>query len=155
MILHNWNQRKLLELIKISKKVLIQLPYIAITIILFYFNVIWHLQYYSAEWKTALVKVMLKPRKNRTNLELHSPISILHTQCLSIPNACKYVSNHQLDLRRKRYTFEQTHWLVQVIGRKVEVAVPSMESWGDTLMPQTGYIVIQKFHIFPYSRKRH
>ncbi|GBP06627.1 Probable RNA-directed DNA polymerase from transposon X-element [Eumeta japonica] len=72
----------------ISNKMLIELPRVAVRILLFIFNAMLRLEYYPNNWKVAVVKMIPKPGKD---------------------------VSQTIGFRRQHSTIEQTHRLVQVI----------------------------------------
>ena len=64
------NSKKAPGIDKISNKMLLELPRIALRIILFIFNAILRLEYYPSYWKVSLIKMILKPGKDHTKVKL-------------------------------------------------------------------------------------
>ncbi|GBP96727.1 Probable RNA-directed DNA polymerase from transposon BS [Eumeta japonica] len=58
---------------------LIELPRVAVRILLFIFNAMLRLEYFPNNWKVAVVKMIPKPGKDLTKAESYRPISLLPT----------------------------------------------------------------------------
>ncbi|GBP98301.1 Probable RNA-directed DNA polymerase from transposon X-element [Eumeta japonica] len=58
---------------------MIELPRVAVRILLFIFNAMLRLEYFPNNWKVAVVKMIPKPGKDLTKAESYRPISLLPT----------------------------------------------------------------------------
>lgn len=116
---------------KVSNKMILELPYIAVRILLFIFNAILRLSYYPHKWKTSLVIMIPKPGKDHTKVESYRPISLLPNisklfekllinKLNPLLNERRCIPDHQFGFRRKHSTIEQTHRLVNVIKQCFE-----------------------------------
>lgn len=125
------NPKKAPGIDKISNKMLLELPSIALRIILFIFNAILRLEYYPIEWKTSLVTMIPKPGKDNTKVESYRPISLLSNMSklferllmnILTPavNQNNSIPDHQFGFRKKHSTIEQVHRLVSVIRNAFE-----------------------------------
>ncbi|GBP17106.1 Probable RNA-directed DNA polymerase from transposon X-element [Eumeta japonica] len=118
----------------ISNKMLIELPRVAVRILLFIFNAMLRLEYYPNNWKVAVVKMIPKPGKDLTKAESYRPISLLPTMSKLFEKLLvaklspilaerNCIPDHQFGFRRQHSTIEQTHRLVQVIRSAFEQKV--------------------------------
>ncbi|GBP09889.1 Probable RNA-directed DNA polymerase from transposon X-element [Eumeta japonica] len=114
----------------ISNKMLIELPRVAVRILLFIFNAMLRLEYYPNNWKVAVGKMIPKPGKDLTKAESYRPISSLPTtsklfekllvsKLSAILAEHNCIPDHQFGFRQHS-TIEQTHRLVQVIRSAFE-----------------------------------
>ncbi|GBP09877.1 Probable RNA-directed DNA polymerase from transposon X-element, partial [Eumeta japonica] len=75
-VIANLNPKKAPGIDGISNKMLIELPRVAVRILLFIFNAMLRLEYFPNNWKVAVVKMIPKPGKDLTKAESYRPISI-------------------------------------------------------------------------------
>ncbi|GBO98603.1 Probable RNA-directed DNA polymerase from transposon X-element [Eumeta japonica] len=78
-VIANLNPKKAPGIDGISNKMLIELPRVAVRILLFIFNAMLRLEYFPNNWKVAVVKMIPKPGKDLTKAESYRPISLLPT----------------------------------------------------------------------------
>ncbi|GBP11255.1 Probable RNA-directed DNA polymerase from transposon X-element [Eumeta japonica] len=78
-VIANLNPKKAPGIDGISNKMMIELPRVAVRILLFIFNAMLRLEYFPNNWKVAVVKMIPKPGKDLTKAESYRPISLLPT----------------------------------------------------------------------------
>ena len=125
------NPKKAPGIDKISNKMLLELPRMAVRIILFIFNAMLRLEHYPSNWKVSLVKMIPKPGKDHSKVESYRPISLLSNMSklfekllmekLTIAvNQSDIIPAHQFGFRRRHSTIEQVHRLVSVVRKTFE-----------------------------------
>ncbi|GBP11460.1 Probable RNA-directed DNA polymerase from transposon X-element [Eumeta japonica] len=130
-VIANLNPKKAPGIDGISNKMLIELPRVAVRILLFIFNAMLRLEYFPNNWKVAVVKMIPKPGKDLTKAESYRPISLLPTMSKLFEKLLvtklspilaerNCIPDHQFGFRRQHGTIEQTHRLVQVIRSAFE-----------------------------------
>ncbi|GBP08695.1 Probable RNA-directed DNA polymerase from transposon X-element [Eumeta japonica] len=130
-VIANLNPKKAPGIDGISNKMMIELPRVAVRILLFIFNAMLRLEYFPNNWKVAVVKMIPKPGKDLTKAESYRPISLLPTMSKLFEKLLvtklspilaerNCIPDHQFGFRRQHSTIEQTHRLVQVIRSAFE-----------------------------------
>ncbi|GBP97488.1 Probable RNA-directed DNA polymerase from transposon X-element [Eumeta japonica] len=130
-VIANLNPKKAPGIDGISNKMMIELPRVAVRILLFIFNAMLRLEYFPNNWKVAVVKMIPKPGKDLTKAESYRPISLLPTMSKLFEKLLvtklspilaerNCIPDHQFGFRRQHGTIEQTHRLVQVIRSAFE-----------------------------------
>ena len=115
----------------ISPKILKELPEVGISFILYIFNAILRNVSFPIQWKTAQIKMILKPGKPPDMASSYRPISllpilskVLETLLLKriqpIIDEQKLIPDHQFGFRQKHSTIEQVNRVFTIARRALE-----------------------------------
>jgi len=115
----------------ITNKMLIELPNVAVRLLVYIFNAILKCNYFPTSWKMSQILMIPKAGKDPTKVTSYRPISLLSTlsklleklvlnKLTPILEEKKIIPNHQFGFRKKHGTVEQVHRLVHIITQGYE-----------------------------------
>lgn len=131
MIQNNLHPNKAPGYELITGKLIKELPKKGVVFLTIIFNAVLRLGYFPAQWKVALVILILKPGKSPNDVSSYRPISLLPilsklleklllTKISPIIESSDLLPDHQFGFRHRHSTIEQVHRVVDTINQAFE-----------------------------------